>query len=71
MVDIDKIRSAEESVAEMQGALAELQSGLGRAEEIAVAAEAAKVRAEQTLKVTFGLIGLSVLLLLLSRKKRA
>ncbi|MGI9643005.1 MAG: hypothetical protein ACR2N9_09500 [Acidimicrobiia bacterium] len=71
MVDVDKIRSAEESVAEMQDALADLQSGLQRAEEIAVAAEAAKARAEQALKVTLGLIGLSLLLLLLSRKKRA
>lgn len=71
MADVEKIRSAEASVAEMQEALAGLQSGLQRAEEIAVAAEAAKARAEQALKVTLGLIGLSVLLLVLSRKKRA
>ena len=71
MSGVEKIQAAEASVAEMQGALSELQSGLQRAEEIAVAAEAAKARAEQALRVTLGLIGLSVFLLLLSRKKRA
>lgn len=69
MSDVDKIRSAEEKVGELQDTLAAVQVGLERAERIAVAAEDAKRRADQLLKVTLGLVGLSILLIILSRRK--
>ena len=70
MENIEKIRAAEANVAQMQDALTTLQAGLERAEAVATAAEQAKQRSEQTLKVTLGLIGLSVVLLLLSLRRR-
>jgi hypothetical protein len=54
----------------MQHALATLQDGLEKAEAVAVASEEAKARAEQLLKATVVLIGLSILLMVLSRIKR-
>ena len=70
MNSIDKIREAEENVAQMQDALASLQSGLERAETVAVAAEEARQRSELALKVTLGLIGISVVLMLISLRRR-
>lgn len=70
MDGIEKIRAAEANVAQMQDALTALQAGLERAESVAVAAEEAKQRSEQALKITFGLIGLSVLLILVSLRRR-
>ena len=69
MTNVEKIQSAEEKVAEMQDALASLQVGLERAEAVAVAAEEAKQKSAQLLKVALGLIGLSILLIVLSRRK--
>ena len=69
MTDVEKIQSAESKVAEMQEALAAVQSGLQRAEEIALAAEQTKERANQLLKVTLGLIGLSIVLVVVSRRR--
>lgn len=69
MSNIEKIQSAEEKVAELQDALTAVQSGLERAEAIAVAAEEAKERSERLIKLTMALLGLAVLLLLLSRRK--
>jgi hypothetical protein len=54
---------------EMQEALAAVQSGLERAEQVAVAAEESRAKAEQLVKVTLGLIGLSILLLVISRRR--
>jgi len=68
MGEVEKIQDAEAKVAAMQEALAEVQSGLERAERIAAAAEETKERAEQLLKVTFGLIGLAVVLIFFSRR---
>lgn len=70
MDGVEKIQAAEANVAQMQEALSALQTGLERAESVALAAEEAKQRSEQTLKITVGLIGLSVVLLLLSLRRR-
>ena len=70
MADVEKIQSAETKVAEMQDALAAVQSGLQKAEEIAIAAEQTKARADQLLKVTLGLIGLSIVLIVVSRLRQ-
>ena len=70
MDGVDKIRAAEANVAQMQDALTALQTGLERAEAVAVAAEEAKQRSEQALRITFGLIGLSVLLIIVSFRRR-
>jgi hypothetical protein len=69
MTDVEKIQSAETKVAEMQDALAAVQSGLQKAEEIALAAEQIKERANQLLKVTLGLVGLSIVLIVVSRRR--
>lgn len=69
MADVETIQSAEAKVAEMQDALAAVQSGLQKAEQIALAAEETKAKADQILKVTLGLIGLSILLLVISRRR--
>lgn len=47
-----------------------IQSGLERAEQVAVAAEEAKQRAEQSMKLTLALVGLSVVLIALSLRRR-
>lgn len=70
MSGVEKIQDAEERVAEMQQALATLQEGLQRAEAVATAAEEARQRSEQLLKVTAGLIALAILLLVSSARKR-
>ncbi len=70
MDGVEKIRAAEANVAQMQDTLATLQAGLERAESVAVAAEEAKRRSEQALKLTFGLIGLSVILIAVSLRRR-
>jgi hypothetical protein len=69
MTDVEKIQSAETKVAEMQDALAAVQYGLQKAEEIALATEQIKERANQLLKVTLGLIGLSIVLIVVSRRR--
>ena len=71
MTNIDKIQSAEAKVADLQDALAALQTGLERAEQVAVAAHEVKTRSEHLIKVTFALIGLSILLIILSRRRPA
>lgn len=73
MPNVEKIQDAEAKVTAMQEALAEIQSGLERAEraeQVAVAAEQAKQRAEQSIKVILALVGLSVLLIALSLRRR-
>lgn len=70
MDSVDKIREAEANVAQLQDALAALQTGLERAEAVAVAAEEAKQRSDEVLKVTLGLIGISVVLIVLSLRRR-
>lgn len=70
MSSVDKVRAAEENVAQMQDALAAVQSGLERAEAVAVAAEEAKQHSDQALKLAVGLIGLSVLLIIVSLRRR-
>ena len=69
MADVEKIQSAEAKVAEMQDVLAAVQSGLQKAEAVAVAAEQAEERANHLLKVTLGLIGLSIVLIVVSRRR--
>jgi hypothetical protein len=69
MADVETIQSTEAKVAEMQDALAAVQTGLQKAEQIAIAAEETKAKADQILKVTLGLIGLSILLLVISRRR--
>jgi hypothetical protein len=69
MANVEKIQSAEAKVAEMQDALAEMQSGLEKAERLAIAAKETKAKADQMLKAALGLIGLSILLLVISRRR--
>jgi hypothetical protein len=70
MADIEKIQDAEEQVAELQVALDAVQSGLQRAEQIAIAADKAKADAERAVKVTVALVALSVMLIALSLRRR-
>ena len=69
MTNVEKIQTAEAKVAEMQDALAAMQSGLEKAEQIATAAEETKAKADRILKAALGLIGLSILLLVISRRR--
>ena len=69
MSGVEKIQAAEASVAEAQQTLALLQSGLERAEEVALAAEEAKARADQTLKVAVAVVAVSAVVLVLSWRK--
>ena len=69
MSNIDKIQAAEAQVRQMQDALESVQAGLARAERVAVAAEEAKQRSEQTLKAVMVLVGLSIVLIILSRRR--
>lgn len=69
MTDVERILAAEEKIAGMQDALAMVQSGLQKAEVIAIAADQTKARANQLLKVTVGLIGISILLIVVSRRR--
>ena len=69
MTNVEKIQIAEAKVAEMQDALTAMQSGLEKAEQLAIAAEETKAKADRILKAALGLIGLSVLLLVMSRRR--
>jgi hypothetical protein len=69
MSNVEKIQEAEQQVARMQETLQSVQAGLERAERVATAAEEAKQRSEQTLKVVMGLVGLSVVILALSLRR--
>jgi hypothetical protein len=51
-----------------EDALAAVQSGLEKAEQVATAAAETKAKADQLLKVALGLVGLSILLLVISRR---
>jgi len=71
MTSIDKIKAAEEQVATLQDQLDQVQAVLQKAEEIAVAGEAAKQRAQQlvTLSIALLVVG-TVLLVVGGRRKR-
>jgi len=69
MADVERIQAAEEKIAGMQDALSMVQTGLQKAEEIALVADQTKARANQLLKVTLGLIGLSIVLIVVSRRR--
>ncbi len=69
MNSVDKIRSAEDNVADLQVALEKVQLGLQRAESVAVAANAAKESGERTLRVAIGLVAVSVLLIVFSLRR--
>ena len=70
MSDVEKIQSAEAKVAEVQDALAAVQSGLQKIEQLAVAAEQTSAKADHLVKLTLGLIGLSILLIVVTRHRR-
>lgn len=70
MITIEKIQSAEEQVAGVQQALGVVQSGLERVETVAVAAKKAKRHCGRPIKVVLGLVGLSVLVLVVARLMR-
>ncbi len=70
MSGVEKIQDAEARVAEMQDALATLQAGLERAEAVATAAEEAKQRSEQGMRLAVALIAVSLLLLVVSARRR-
>ena len=70
MSDVEKIQAASAELAEMQDALATLQTGLQKAEDVALAADKAKQRAEQLLVVALGILGFAALLALISRTRR-
>jgi hypothetical protein len=67
MPDVERIQSAEVKIAGVQDALSKVQTGLQMAEEIAVATEQTKSRLKLILAVTLGLVGLSILLIAVSR----
>lgn len=69
MSDLERIRSAEQTVGDLQDALAVLQAGLERAEAVAIAVEEAERMADRLIKLAAGLTALMVLLALLGRKK--
>lgn len=69
MSDLERIRSAEQTVGDLQDALAVLQAGLERAEAVAIAVEEAERLADRLIKLAAGLTALMVLLALLGRKK--
>ena len=69
MSELEKIQQAEQQVAELQAALTTVQNGLQEAEATAQAVEDLKARTEKVLRVTLGLIGLSIVLLVLSRRR--
>jgi len=69
MADVERIQAAEDKIAGMQDALSMVQSGLQKAEEIALAADQTKQRANQLFKVTLGLIGLSIVLIVVSQRR--
>ena len=71
MSTVDEIQDAEKQVADLQDTLGAMQHGLERAEEVAVAAEQARERSEMLVKVSLGLIVTSILLIVLSRRRRA
>ena len=72
MTTTDKIKEAEEQVANLQDQLDQVQIMLQKAEKVAEAGEAAKERAQQLLGVSIALVAVGVLLLLWGgRKKRA
>ena len=70
ITNLEKIQSASADLAEMQEALANLQAGLAKAEQVALAAEEAKRRSEQLLRVAAGLLGLLLLINLISALRR-
>ena len=70
MSGVEKIQAAEANVAQMQDALATVQSGLERAETVAVAAEEAKERSERAFQIVVGLLGVTLLVLFVSLRRR-
>ena len=71
MSGVEKIRSAEAQVAELQDALAAVQLGLERAEAVATAAEAATVNSERLIKVALGLFGVAIAVVLVGSRRRS
>ena len=69
MSGVEKIRSAEAQVAELQDALAAVQAGLHRAESVAQAAESATASSERLIKIAVGVLGLSLVFLLVSSRR--
>ena len=69
MSTVDKIQNAEQQVAELQATLDAMQTGLQKAESVAVAAEEARRRSEMLVKVSFGLIVTSIVLIVLPRRR--
>ena len=70
MNNVEKIQDAEAAVERLQVALDSVQSGLQRAEELAVAAEEAKARSEQALKAVAVVSVLSLLALAIALRRR-
>lgn len=70
MSNVEKIQDAEAAVERLQVALDSVQSGLQRAEDLAVAAEEAKARSEQALKAVAVVSVLSLLALAIALRRR-
>ncbi len=66
---VEKIQSTEHKIGEMQEALSAIQSGLERAEDVAVVAEDARRRSELILRSTVILGAIALIRLIYSRKK--
>ena len=68
-MDVDKLRQAEKRVADLQEALSAVETGLQRMESAAVAAETMRTRSEKMMRLAVGLVGVSILLVLLSLRR--
>ena len=71
MSNLEKIQTAEVQLGQVQDALSVVQQGLEHAESVAVVAEKAKTRTSQVLKVGLALGLVTLVLILLSRRRSA
>lgn len=71
MSNLEKIQTAETQVGQVQDALSVVQQGLERAESVAVVAEKAKDRTGRALKIGLALALVTLVLVLLSRRRSA
>ena len=69
MDTVAKIQDAEQQIADLQSTLEKMQNGLQRAEAVAVAAEDARRRSELLIKVSVGVLVLSILAIVFSRRR--
>ncbi len=71
MDTVGEIQDAGKQIAELQSALETMQQGLEMAESVAIAAEDARRRSKQIIKISVGLLIASILVIVLSRRPPA